>query len=276
MRAALAIAAIALAASAAPRPATPPSTPSFGVGEGVFLRDGAPFQIIAGRCVERRAGGVAGSWWKEVGRGRRRPPNLPCLSPPAPCSIHYTRIHPDQWDDRLTRLKALGLNTVSVGDDGRKKKGGAGVAVARRLPPRHPPQTYVPWNAHEAAPGVHDWAGFADLDRFLSAVAAAGLLALVRPGPYICAEWAGGGLPAWLHNPAIVGGAPPRLRSSDPAFLDRVDAWWGVLLPRVARHAYARGGPVIAVQVWGGGGGGWSGLKPVGQKNTRFPLPLAP
>ncbi|WP_371079215.1 beta-galactosidase, partial [Salmonella enterica] len=65
----------------------------------------------------------------------------------------------------------------------------------------------------------------------------------------ICAEWAGGGLPAWLANPAIVGHPLPRLRSDDPAYLARVDAWWDVLLPRVARWTVARGGPIAAVQV---------------------------
>ena len=96
---------------------------------------------------------------------------------------------------------------------------------------------------------MYNWDGFGDLDRFLSLAAARGLLVLLRPGPYICAEWAGGGLPAYLADPAIVGERQPRLRSSDPAFLERVDAWWDVLLPRVARHAVARGGPVAAVQI---------------------------
>ena len=109
--------------------------------------------------------------------------------------------------------------------------------------------TYVPWDLHEPAPGVYNWEADADLDAFLGAAQAAGFLVLLRPGPYICAEWAGGGLPAWLANPATVGTPLPRLRSDDPAFLTRVDAWWDVLLPRIARWTVARGGPIAAVQV---------------------------
>ncbi|MFE7406122.1 glycoside hydrolase family 35 protein [Isoptericola sp. NPDC057559] len=132
-------------------------------------------------------------------------------------SVHYFRVHPDLWRDRLTRVRAMGLNTVD---------------------------TYVPWNWHEPEPGGFDFAGDRDVERFLRLVGELGMDAVVRPGPYICAEWSNGGLPAWLT------GAPGiALRTIDPRFTDAVDRWFSELLPRVAALQAGRGGPVVAVQV---------------------------
>ncbi|MFC9975188.1 beta-galactosidase [Spirillospora sp. NPDC127200] len=127
--------------------------------------------------------------------------------------MHYFRTLPGQWPDRLAKLRAMGLGTV---------------------------ETYVPWNLHEPRPGEFDFTGLADLEGFLEAAAAAGLTAIVRPGPYICAEWENGGLPAWLPGP---------LRCADPRFLEPVDRFFDELVPRVARHQATRGGNVIMVQV---------------------------
>ncbi|MET7639094.1 beta-galactosidase family protein [Streptomyces sp. NPDC005438] len=127
--------------------------------------------------------------------------------------MHYFRVHPDQWPDRLAKLRAMGLDTV---------------------------ETYVPWNLHEPRPGAFRFEGLADLEGFLRAAATAGLRAIVRPGPYICAEWDNGGLPSWLPGP---------LRCHDPAFLEPVDRYFDALVPRLARHQVTRGGNVIMVQV---------------------------
>jgi len=62
---------------------------------------------------------------------------------------------------------------------------------------------YVPWNLHEPMPGQHRYTGFADLESFLGVAHELGLMVLLRPGPYICAEWDFGGLPWWLANPAV-------------------------------------------------------------------------
>ncbi len=129
-------------------------------------------------------------------------------------ALHYFRVHEAQWDHRLALLRAMGLNCV---------------------------ETYVPWNLHEPRPG-----GYRDPDalgRFLDAVSAAGLMALVRPGPYICAEWENGGLPHWLTGPL-----GRRVRTRDRAYLAAVDAWFGRLLPQVVARQYDRGGPVVMVQ----------------------------
>ncbi|MFI6484398.1 beta-galactosidase family protein [Nonomuraea sp. NPDC050663] len=127
-------------------------------------------------------------------------------------ALHYFRVHPSQWAHRLRMLHAMGLNTV---------------------------ETYVPWNLHEPRPGE-----FRDLEllgAFLDAAADEGLLAIVRPGPYICAEWENGGLPWWLTD--------VRLRTSDPGYLRYVDRFFAELIPSVAERQITRGGNVIMVQV---------------------------
>ncbi|GAA1737545.1 beta-galactosidase [Isoptericola hypogeus] len=132
-------------------------------------------------------------------------------------SVHYFRVHPDLWEDRLRRVRAMGLNTID---------------------------TYVPWNWHEATPGRFDFGGDRDVERFLCLVGELGMDAIVRPGPYICAEWSNGGLPSWLTAaPGIA------LRTVDPAFTDAVARWFDELVPRVAALQANRGGPVVAVQV---------------------------
>ena len=113
-------------------------------------------------------------------------------------AMHYFRILPQYWEDRLQKLKAAGFNTV---------------------------ETYVCWNLHEPQKGQFDFSGRLDLVRFLETAQKVGLYALVRPGPYICAEWDFGGLPAWLLRERDL-----RLRCSDPRFLGHVADYFRVLL----------------------------------------------
>ncbi|WP_252375134.1 MULTISPECIES: glycoside hydrolase family 35 protein [unclassified Nonomuraea] len=131
--------------------------------------------------------------------------------------LHYFRVHPGLWRDRIRRLADLGLNTVD---------------------------TYVAWNFHqprEDAPPCFD--GWRDVERFIRMVGEEGLDVVVRPGPYICAEWSNGGLPSWLTARDVA------LRSSDPAFTAAVGRWFDELIPRIAALQAAEGGPVVAVQV---------------------------
>ncbi|MFF2652511.1 glycoside hydrolase family 35 protein [Streptomyces sp. NPDC058045] len=132
-------------------------------------------------------------------------------------SLHYFRVHPRQWPDRLRRLAALGLNTVD---------------------------TYVPWNFHERRPGEVSFEGPRDLARFVRTAQDTGLDVIVRPGPYICAEWDNGGLPAWL-----TGSGGMLLRTAHPPFLAAVGRWFDELIPRLAELQASRGGPVVAVQI---------------------------
>ncbi|MFE3523880.1 beta-galactosidase family protein [Streptomyces sp. NPDC059161] len=130
-------------------------------------------------------------------------------------ALHYFRVHEAQWGHRLAMLRAMGLNCV---------------------------ETYVPWNVHEPFPGRYR--DVAALGRFLDAAREAGLWAIVRPGPYICAEWENGGLPHWL-----TGRLGRRARTDDAEYLAHVDRWFGTLLPQVAERQIDRGGPVLMVQV---------------------------
>lgn len=132
-------------------------------------------------------------------------------------AMHYFRVHPDQWADRLRKARLMGLNTV---------------------------ETYVPWNLHQPRPGTLDLDGLLDLPRYLRLAQEEGLYVLLRPGPYICAEWDGGGLPAWLTSDRDI-----RLRSSDPRFTEAIDGYFDLLLPALVPFMAAAGGPVIAVQV---------------------------
>ncbi|GAA2810952.1 beta-galactosidase [Kitasatospora paracochleata] len=131
--------------------------------------------------------------------------------------LHYFRVHPEQWADRLHKARLLGLNTV---------------------------ETYVPWNLHAPRPGEFRLDGGLDLPRFLDLAAAEGLHVLLRPGPYICAEWEGGGLPSWLLAEDGI-----ELRSRDPRFLGAVDDYLADLLPPLKPYLSTSGGPIIAVQL---------------------------
>ncbi|MFF6910320.1 beta-galactosidase family protein [Streptomyces sp. NPDC012389] len=129
-------------------------------------------------------------------------------------ALHYFRVHEEQWGHRLAMLAAMGLNCV---------------------------ETYVPWNLHEEREGTYRDVGA--LGRFLDAVEEAGLWAIVRPGPYICAEWENGGLPVW-----VTGRFGRRVRTRDAGYRAVVERWFRELLPQVVERQVDRGGPVILVQ----------------------------
>lgn len=132
-------------------------------------------------------------------------------------TIHYFRVVPEYWKDRLLKMKACGFNTV---------------------------ETYVAWNIHEPKPEEFCFEGMGDICKFIQTAGEVGLHVIVRPGPYICAEWEFGGLPAWLMTvPGI------KLRCYNKPFIDRVDAFYDVLLPKLKPLLCTNGGPIIAMQV---------------------------
>lgn len=131
-------------------------------------------------------------------------------------AIHYFRIDPDDWYHSLFNLKALGFNTV---------------------------ETYVPWNAHEPHKGQFDFSGRLDIERFIQTAQSLGLYMIVRPSPFICAEWEFGGLPAWLLEENM------RIRSSDPAFIEAVSHYYDRLLEILTRYQVDQGGPILMMQV---------------------------
>ena len=132
-------------------------------------------------------------------------------------AVHYFRTLPECWEDRLTKLKACGLNTV---------------------------ETYTCWNLHERKEGQFDFSGILDIERFIETAEKLGLWVILRPGPYICAEWDFGGLPSWLLSyPDIA------LRCDDPLYLEKVKPYYRELLSRIRPHLCTNGGNVIMVQV---------------------------
>lgn len=131
-------------------------------------------------------------------------------------AIHYFRIDPDDWYHSLFNLKALGFNTV---------------------------ETYVPWNAHEPHKEQFDFSGRLDIERFIQTAQSLGLYMIVRPSPFICAEWEFGGLPAWLLEENM------RIRSSDPAFIKAVSQYYDRLLGILTRYQVDQGGPILMMQV---------------------------
>lgn len=132
-------------------------------------------------------------------------------------AIHYFRTVPEYWRDRLEKLKAMGCNTV---------------------------ETYVPWNMHEPVKGEFHFEGILDVEGFIRLAQELGLYVIIRPSPYICAEWEFGGLPAWLLKEEGM-----KLRICYPPFLKHVEEYYKVLLPRITPWQITRGGPVILMQV---------------------------
>lgn len=132
-------------------------------------------------------------------------------------TIHYFRVPRPYWRDRLLKLKHCGFNTV---------------------------ETYVAWNAHQMQPDTYDFSDMLDLEAFVELAKEVGLYVIVRPGPYICAEWDFGGLPWWLLKDDNI-----RLRCMDDIYLGHVDTWFDVLIPKLAKHTIQKGGPIIAMQV---------------------------
>lgn len=132
-------------------------------------------------------------------------------------SIHFQRVPRAYWRDRLEKAHAMGLNTVT---------------------------TYVFWNAVEAQRGEFDFSGRNDVAAFVRMAQQVGLNVILRPGPYACAEWDAGGLPAWLFKQPIV-----KVRTTDPRFLQAVDNYFQHLGKQVAPLMASSGGPIIAVQI---------------------------
>lgn len=132
-------------------------------------------------------------------------------------AMHYFRIPQEYWEDRLLKLKAAGLNTV---------------------------ETYVPWNFHEPKKGQFNFEGMLDIEKYIKLAQDLGLYVIVRPGPYICAEWDFGGLPAWLLKDKNI-----RLRCWDKAYIKAVEDYFKVLIPKLLPYQESKGGKLIAMQV---------------------------
>ncbi|MGL4373101.1 MAG: glycoside hydrolase family 35 protein [Turicibacter sp.] len=132
-------------------------------------------------------------------------------------AIHYFRMVPKHWEHSLFNLKALGCNTV---------------------------ETYVPWNLHEEKEGVFDFSGHKDVVAFIKKAQEIGLMVIVRPSPYICAEWEFGGLPAWLLKDETI-----KIRLSCEKFIQKVENYFDVVIPLLVPLQHPNGGPIIMMQI---------------------------
>ncbi len=131
--------------------------------------------------------------------------------------LHYPRIPRPYWEHRIKMCKALGMNTICL---------------------------YVFWNIHEQQEGVYDFSGNNDVAEFCRLCQKNGMYVIVRPGPYVCAEWEMGGLPWWLLKKKDI-----KLREGDPYFLERVKLFEQKVGEQLAGLTIQKGGPIIMVQV---------------------------
>jgi beta-galactosidase len=172
---------LTLTAASQQHPTTSAKTAhTFGWHGDHFLLDGKPFQIISG-------------------------------------DMHYARVPRQYWRDRMRKMKAMGLNTLT---------------------------TYVFWNLHEPKPGQFDFSDNLDVTAYVRMAQQEGLWVIVRPGPYICSEWEFGGFPAWLRRAPVI-----KVRSSDPRFLKAAAAYMSQVGRVLAPLQITRGGSIIMVQV---------------------------
>ena len=131
--------------------------------------------------------------------------------------VHYPRIPEPYWEQRILSCKALGMNTLCL---------------------------YVFWNIHEPQPGKFDFSGNNGIAKFCRLAQKHGMYVIVRPGPYVCAEWEMGGLPWWLLKQENI-----RLRTLDPYYMERVGIFMDEVGRQLADLQVSRGGNIIMVQV---------------------------
>ena len=131
--------------------------------------------------------------------------------------MHYPRIPRPYWEQRIQMCKALGMNTICL---------------------------YVFWNIHEQQEGKFDFTGNNDVAAFCRLAQKNGMYVIVRPGPYVCAEWEMGGLPWWLLKKKDI-----KLRTLDPYFMERVKIFENEVGKQLASLTIQNGGPIIMVQV---------------------------
>uniref|UniRef100_UPI0037E9B132 beta-galactosidase-1-like protein 2 n=1 Tax=Semicossyphus pulcher TaxID=241346 RepID=UPI0037E9B132 len=132
-------------------------------------------------------------------------------------SVHYFRVPRAYWRDRLMKMKACGLNTLT---------------------------TFVPWSLHQPERGVFNFHTQLDLEAYINLAAELGLWVILRPGPYISSELDLGGLPSWLLRDGSM-----RLRTTHPGFTQAVNTFFDKLIPKLVQLQFKKGGPIIAVQV---------------------------
>lgn len=131
-------------------------------------------------------------------------------------AVHYFRNMPDTWDDIFEKMRAMGLNCV---------------------------ETYTAWNMHEPRPGEFCFEGHLDIAAFIRKAGEHGLMAIVRPGPYICAEWEFGGLPWWIQCEDDI-----EIRCMNETYIRYFDRYLDHLFDELRPLLCTKGGPIIMLQ----------------------------
>jgi len=131
-------------------------------------------------------------------------------------SLFYFRLPRETWADRMAQLRMAGYNCIDV---------------------------YMPWNFHETRPGEWHFDGMADVALFLRMAAEHDLYVIARPGPYICSEWDGGAIPAWITSEKY------SLRQNDDAYITVLKTWLDMILPIINRYQLGREGSIVMLQL---------------------------
>ncbi|HEY1194742.1 glycoside hydrolase family 35 protein [Flavobacterium sp.] len=132
--------------------------------------------------------------------------------------LHYPRIPREYWEHRIQMCKAMGMNTICI---------------------------YTFWNLHEQKEGVYDFSGQNDVAAFVELIKKNGMYCIVRPGPYVCAEWDMGGLPWWLLKKD---GVEVR-KLQDAFYMKSVGSYLNKIGQELAPFQIQNGGNIIMVQV---------------------------
>ena len=131
-------------------------------------------------------------------------------------AVHYFRNMPDTWSDIFKKMRACGCNTV---------------------------ETYCAWNMHEKHPDEFDFTGNLNIAQFIRTAQEEGLMVIVRPGPYICAEWEFGGLPWWIQTDDEM-----EIRCSNPQYTERFEKYLARMFQELRPLLCTNGGPIIMMQ----------------------------
>lgn len=131
-------------------------------------------------------------------------------------AVHYFRNMPDTWEDIFMKMKAMGCNCV---------------------------ETYCAWNMHEKVPGEYDFTGILNIAKYIETAQKVGLMVIVRPGPYICAEWEFGGLPWWIQADEDM-----EIRCMNKKYIERFDMYLDRLCAEIKPYLTTNGGSVIMIQ----------------------------
>jgi beta-galactosidase len=132
--------------------------------------------------------------------------------------MHPARIPVEYWQHRIRMAKAMGCNTISI---------------------------YIFWNYHETEEGVFDFStGNRNIGEFIRLVQKEGMWLIIRPGPYVCAEWDLGGIPSYLLKIPDI-----KLRTLDPRFMAAAERYMARLSDEIRPYLITNGGPVLMIEI---------------------------